>query len=189
MIDIFKVGIYSQKLKINNKKLINYILGLKKKIKGKHVSSPTGWQSGDLNLKEKVLFPLIQQISNNFLNYKDELLLKGNFKISNMWANVNSFKDYNQIHGHGSSVVSGVYYLNVPKNCGDIFFVHPASQLLDICWKEFTTEYNEQNSPMFFIKGIKSHLLLFPSWLHHGVRPNLNKKNDRISISFNITKV
>tara|TARA_R110000772_G_C13232307_1_gene432885 strand:- start:586 stop:1155 length:570 start_codon:yes stop_codon:yes gene_type:complete len=189
MIDIFKVSIHSDKLKINNKKLISYILGLKKKIKGRHISSPTGWQSGDLNLEEKIFLPLIKQISNNFLDYKNKLLLKGNFKISNMWANVNSYKDYNQIHGHGSSVVSGVYYLNVPKNSGKIFFVHPASQLVDICWKECTEEYNEQNSPIFFVNGLKSHLLLFPGWLHHGVRPNLNKKNNRISISFDISKI
>tara|TARA_R110000751_G_scaffold167146_2_gene273035 strand:+ start:4315 stop:4881 length:567 start_codon:yes stop_codon:yes gene_type:complete len=188
MIDIFKTSIHTQKININNKQLLEYILNLKKKTKGKTVSSPTGWQSFDLNMKETIFSQLNKEIDNNFSKYIKESSLKNEFKIANMWANVNSYKDYNLTHTHGNAVVSGVYYIKVPKNSGNIFFVNPAANLMEICWKDCIDKYTEQNSPMFLINSIESYLVLFPSWLEHGVNPNLNKKENRVSLSFNITK-
>ena len=69
MIDIFKAGIYEKKLDVNNKKLLNYLLNLKKKSKGRTVSSPTGWQSKDLPLKEKVFSQIVEEIDKNFYEY------------------------------------------------------------------------------------------------------------------------
>ncbi len=45
-----------------------------------------------------------------------------------MWCNMNAYKDFNLAHSHGDAVVSGVYYLKVPKNSGTIFFVNPSLQ-------------------------------------------------------------
>jgi len=188
MINIFNISIHTQKININNKELLEYVLNLKKKTKGKTVSSPTGWQSFDLNMKETIFSQLNKEITNNFLKYINKISLKNEFKIANMWANVNSYKDYNLIHTHGDSVVSGVYYIKVPKNSGKIFFVNPASNLMEICWKDCIDKYTEENSPMYLINSIESYLVLFPGWLQHGVQPNLNKKQDRISLSFNIIK-
>ena len=188
MIDIFNISIYKKDLNINNKELLNFILNLKKKSKGRKKSNPTGWQSMDLNLRDKIFSKLNKKIIENFLQYINKISLKNDFKISNMWANVNRYKDYNLIHSHPNVTVSGVYYLKVPKNSGNIFFVNPASQLIETSWDKCIEKYTTQNSPFFRVNPIEGQLILFPSWLQHGVEPNLNKKQDRISFSFNITK-
>jgi len=46
-------------------------------------------------------------------------------------------------------------------------------------------EYNSYNSSNWYFKTVENMLLLFPSWLKHMVKPNMNKKQKRISISFN----
>jgi len=189
MIDIFNISIYKKNLNINNQKLLKYILNLKKQSKGRNKSNPTGWQSFDFNLTQPIFSELNKQITEYFLQYIDQISLKNNFKISNMWANVNKYKDYNLIHGHSNAVVSGVYYLKVPKNSGNIFFVNPASQLIETSWDKCIERYTTQNSPFFKISPIEGELILFPSWLQHGVEPNLNKKQDRISLSFNIRTI
>ena len=58
MIDIFNISIYKKDLNINNKELLNFILNLKKKSKGRKKSNPTGWQSMDLNLRDKIFSKL-----------------------------------------------------------------------------------------------------------------------------------
>ena len=186
---MFNVSAYTQELNINNKELLKYILNLKKKSKGRNRSNPTGWQSLNLNLTENIFAQLNKEITEHFLRYINQLSLKNDFKIANMWDNVNGYKDYNLIHGHGNAVISGAYYLKVPKNSGRIFFVHPASDLLETTWDRCIEEYNIQNNSFFSINVIESNLILFPGWLRHGVEPNLNKKQDRISLSFNIVKL
>ena len=47
------------------------------------------------------------------------------------------------------------------------------------------TEYNSWNSPVWRMPVKEGKLILFPSWLKHGVQPNLNKTESRISVSFN----
>ena len=42
------------------------------------------------------------------------------------------------------------------------------------------------NSIEWFLPSIENGLYLFPSWLKHYVKPNMNKKEERISISFNL---
>ena len=189
MINIFNVDIYKKQLDIDNKKLIKYILDLKKQSQGRKVSSPTGWQSMDLPMKENIFSKLIKEISKNFYKYIDNLSLESEFKIVNMWANVNGYKDYNVIHGHGNVVVSGVYYLKIPKDSGNIFFINPASEAIQITWQKCIKDFTEKNSPFFNINAIESGLILFPGWIKHGVQPNLNKKQDRISLSFNISAI
>jgi uncharacterized protein (TIGR02466 family) len=188
MIDIFNISIYKKNLNLNNKKLLRYILTLKKQSKGRNKSNPTGWQSFDLNLTQPIFSKLNKEITEYFLQYINQILLKNNFKISNMWANVNGYKDYNLMHYHPNAVVSGVYYLKVPENSGNIFFVNPASQLIETSWDECIERYTTQNSPFVKVNPIEGQLILFPSWLQHGVEPNLNKKQNRVSLSFNISK-
>jgi uncharacterized protein (TIGR02466 family) len=189
MINIFNIGIHDKKLDINNKELFDYVLNLKKKSEGRKVSSPTGWQSMDLPIKEKLFSKIVNEITKNFNIYMDDLSLDyPKFKIGNMWANINGYKDYNLVHSHGNSVISGVYYIKVPSNSGNIFFVNPVSEQINTNWNNCIKNFSEHNSSHFKINSIEHYLILFPSWLQHGVEPNLNKKENRVSLSFNIIK-
>tara|TARA_R110000822_G_scaffold295792_1_gene418059 strand:+ start:5162 stop:5767 length:606 start_codon:yes stop_codon:yes gene_type:complete len=183
---IFSINIYKEKLAIKNKPLIDYVLNLQKQTGGRKISNPTGWQSLNFDLSQDIFLNLNEEIHKHFLSYIKNIPLNNKFKISSMWANVNEYKDYNLIHTHGDSVISGVYYLKNPKNSGNLFFANPASEGIEYLWENCIEEYTQQNSACWTIAVEEGDLVLFPSWLKHGVEPNLNKKENRISIAFNI---
>jgi uncharacterized protein (TIGR02466 family) len=89
----------------------------------------------------------------------------------------------NTLHNHPNSILSGVYYLQAPENCGGIFFSdpRPASRMLNPPLIDF-------NVWTLLNVSYKAHvgtMILFPSWLLHGVEMNMSEEV-RISISFNI---
>lgn len=103
--------------------------------------------------------------------------------LNNLWINVNPPGTYNIIHNHPGSVISGVYYIDVPEeNMGNIRFYRdddasyyiPPQSVGSNPFTGLSVEYKAQT-------GI---LLLFPSWLKHSVQGNMGNKN-RISMSFN----
>ena len=48
------------------------------------------------------------------------------------------------------------------------------------------SKFDKQNSIIWLTEVMPGRLYIFPSWLRHDVEPNLNKKEKRISISFNL---
>tara|TARA_R100000963_G_C4621471_1_gene88851 strand:- start:151 stop:732 length:582 start_codon:yes stop_codon:yes gene_type:complete len=185
---IFSVNVYKEKLNIKNKPLINHLLKLKKEdSEGRKISNITGWQSFDFDLNQKIFLELAQQIEKNFVKYINSIPLYNTFFISSMWGNINSYKDYNIAHSHGGSVISGIYYLKIPLKSGRIEFYNPAHEGIDYLWAHCTKEFTTQNSSTWKIDVEEGDLILFPSWLKHGVEPNLNKKENRMSLAFNIS--
>jgi len=89
--------------------------------------------------------------------------------IQSMWINISCYENSNYIHTHGTEIdlISGVLYLQVPKNSGEIGFVNPITHNIDN-----------------LILPSPKDLLLFPQNLPHLVNPNLSQE-DRISIAFN----
>ena len=45
---------------------------------------------------------------------------------------------------------------------------------------------NNYTSLFWWLPAVEGVLYLFPSWLMHLVRPNMNKDEERISFSFNL---
>ena len=89
--------------------------------------------------------------------------------------------------------MSGVYYVQAPRNSGRIEFIDPRTQNLmspvkyipdtkrpQICWTKVQYE------------PVAGRMLIFPSWLYHSVRPNRSKAKgkdaDRIIVSFNLSQ-
>ena len=91
------------------------------------------------------------------------------YTFQSLWVNSNGYGDYNDMHIHEPKRVdgiSGVYYVDVPdKNMGAIYF-------------EDGTQYEPKNN----------RLLLFPSYLKHGVRKN-ESKFERVSLAFNYIRI
>lgn len=185
--DIFKISIYKTKLSLNNKEIENYCHQLKDKNKGRIKTNVGGWQSNDLLKDNKILDNLISSIVNNANEFAKHLDFKKKLSMDNIWININSYKDFNKTHCHANCLISGVYYVKTPKNCGNITFVNNNSDNIYNCWgiHQFNN-YNNYNSPEWFIPSLENHLYLFPNWLNHYVQPNMNEKEDRISISFNL---
>lgn len=103
------------------------------------------------------------------------------------WANVNKHGDSNDVHNHPHCAWSGVYYVDVGQGRqsggqgggGAIYFPDPrggAGMMPD-----YFTVFGQARE----IHPENSLMLLFPSWLMHGVR-RYSGDSQRISIAFNI---
>lgn len=118
--------------------------------------------------------------------YHDDYSLK----ISSMWSIINPPRSYNTSHIHPGSIFSGVYYVQVPNNAGDIEFTDPRTSqtMQDI---KYSTKGSRPQAcwTKTVFKPTAGQILIFPSWLYHSVTPNLSDQagNDaeRIIISFN----
>ena len=185
--DLFKTPLYYTDLKLDNKAMANYCLSLSKKYKGRTVSNVGGWQSDNLQGSHPILNDLLLSIEEHCSIYTKELDIKCLNKIDNIWININGYKDTNQLHCHPRCLISGVYYVQTPKDCGNITFHHPSFDKFQYDWTaEKVNNFNTYNSAEWIMPSKMSQLYLFPSWVYHKVSPNLNKKEKRISISFNI---
>jgi len=136
-----------------------------------------GWQS-DVDLYNNPVFaPLCQHIARAcYMLFQSESI-----SFNQMWACINKKHDQNLIHSHGERChFSGVFYVEVPENSGDIVFRDPRPSATNAATRgllsygdcEHFTPHNGQ-------------LLIFPSWLDHFVLPN-ESDNDRIAVSFDI---
>ena len=187
---LFACPLLIENLKIKNTALKIYIQGLAKKSKGREISNEGGWQSNNIPFMDdmKIFGPLCKEIIFNSQRYIVETSLNNDKKygITNMWANVNKYKDSNIIHCHPFSVISGVYYVKVPENSGGIEFVHPEQAIGSYYVHNYYEKLTPINSATWMVNPKEGDLLLFPSFLRHRVTKHLNKKEDRITLAFNI---
>ena len=102
-------------------------------------------------------------------------------KITQSWINITLRNKHHHKHKHSNSLVSGVFYINTIKDDGILLFDEKRDS-------GFHVGEMENKSGMYpKIKKVKvktGDLILFPSWLEHGVQDNTTDK-DRISLSFN----
>lgn len=105
------------------------------------------------------------------------------FKISTFWVNIMPTGTTHSFHHHPLSVISGTFYLQVPKSSSGIQFEDPRSTLMMAC------PPRKPNAP----ENLRNHvtltpragdLILFESWMKHQVPPNPSER-ERISLSFN----
>jgi uncharacterized protein (TIGR02466 family) len=153
---------------------------------GEKWSNILGWHSVN-NLHQRDRFAEFVNIVNvnvlevaNFLQWD---LQKFSVNITTCWVIVNGKLASNSLHNHPNSILSGVYYLKTPENCGGIYFndPRPASQML----VPPVVDFNLWTFPKVSYKPHAGTMLLFPSWLLHGVEMNMSEEL-RVCISFNI---
>jgi uncharacterized protein (TIGR02466 family) len=113
-------------------------------------------------------------------------------EITNCWFNKSKKLEYHHYHRHPNSIVSGILYLTT-HDSGETVFYHTNP------WREIGSNYmasiaNLESSAVNLhtdfasltekIKPVKGKLILFPSSMTHGTRPNTDLI-DRYSLSFN----
>lgn len=119
------------------------------------------------------------------LNYRVDWGLQG-------WANINRQGDYHNLHNHPHSYLSGTYYIEVPAktdqgrtsrsdlNPSAISFFDPRSQA-----NMQSIRNDDQIDAEYRVQPKAGMIMLWPSFLHHLVHPNLSNQN-RVSVSFNV---
>lgn len=108
------------------------------------------------------------------------------FEVKNLqcWVNINDRYHWNDVHNHTDSgvVLSGIFYVQVPENSGNIRFYDTRKNTSGSLYNK----YFESTKGTFLKLTPKENLLLFfPPWLDHLVEPNFSNQS-RISIAFNV---
>ena len=117
-----------------------------------------------------------------YLTVKDN----AKFYLQNSWCNIHGSEEESQIHYHGNSLLSGVYYPIFPKNSGNIAF-HKGSIYNNIFNTSIRFEYEEHNNVTAeqYVLGLREGtIVIFPSHLEHSVEKN-NSNENRYSLAFN----
>jgi hypothetical protein len=137
--------------------LIDNILELKSNFNSKADlrSNVLGWQSPQYTTTKDI--PWVNDLLTQCITTADITI-----PIRHVWFNVNGKDAYHNWHSHGGTSVVGVYYIQVPKDSGNI-------------------EFRDGTS----IEPYPGLLLIFPAGVEHQVTPN-KTNNLRISMAFNI---
>ena len=205
--NLFPTSIYHKDLNLDSvvkKEMINKIYNLKDKQKGSSVSNSGGWHSSEISLFSLDEFKILNKKINECLKelidtyyYKLKSFRSGGrFPIKNRfedfdlndlivenWAIVNGYGHSNHIHNHPNNWLSGVYYLSVPPNSGNLRFLDMISSRMHEGY--FYTPSNLEEELSGIVVPKNDSLVIFPAWLPHAVDTNKSDE-DRIVISFNI---
>ena len=113
------------------------------------------------------------------INPKEDL----DFYITQSWLSITKPGQFLQPHYHSNSIISGVFYISTEEG-DNIIFNDPNTKIKKLM--SFETNSNHLPSAIHYsLHSINNGLLLFPSWIEHGVKPNVKATRDRISLSFN----
>ena len=93
------------------------------------------------------------------------------------WFNVFNQGDVSPVHIHKQCMVSGVYYVDATEQDGAWYALSPLEPYQQ--YRGTTSDDRTRVSPE------TGKLILFPSWLRHGVEQQRNTK-PRISLAFNM---
>ena len=187
-IDMFRMGVITDTLDIDNESLISFTKEYSTaNPKSQIISNRGGYQSDDLLKNNNEAWQALLKIIQVRINEAAEFYsIKKKLKLTNNWFNLNNYKDYNNKHNHPHSIISGVYYIQTFKDCGNIVFHSPADSEMPLYFEDnFMSKNTEFNSSRYYMPAIAGRLYLFPGFMGHTVEPNMNKDKQRISMSFN----
>jgi|TARA_R110002096_G_scaffold289975_1_gene484265 uncharacterized protein (TIGR02466 family) len=169
--------------------------------KGIQASNIDGWQSNDIAEEKHEEFIKLKEEMAHYVNLYHSKAFQGmvfeknvSQSIANMWVNNNGKHQYNDWHVHPSATLSGAYYIKHDGvENGNIEFKNPnfPQTQLQAHWGigssynlNIIKTSNAMTAGIVSITPKPNQLLIFPAWLEHRVKPNLND-NSRISLSFN----
>lgn len=196
---LFTTSVYTTYLKgLDNKDLSEIILSIRDNNESNKRSNQGGYQTYpytapnfDNPLVEELFTDIIAPSAQDILNSWGLNEIK--IKEYCYWYNINHKYTYNSSHSHPGSHISGVYYVKVPSNSGNIIFERSESerdrmqfQSQKMIMGNMNVDNPNINTEHWFVPE-EGMLLMFPGHLNHKVEQNLSDDadSDRISISFN----
>jgi uncharacterized protein (TIGR02466 family) len=184
IIDIFKTSIF--KTIIKNENYINYFvdfLNIQKKFdNGNTISNVGGFQSISFSTldNKKIIEDIFIKPATEYIKQFNKIY---KIELANFWINSNNKNDYNFLHNHPESNISGVYYIKTPKNSGRIVFQNGDLTKMNSKNQNYFDDPNFYSR--YFIPVNQYDLILFPSETFHYVEPNRSDE-ERISVAFNL---
>jgi uncharacterized protein (TIGR02466 family) len=108
---------------------------------------------------------------------------KGKLRMTTCWANVMGENAHHSGHVHPLSVISGTYYVQMPKGTPAIKFEDPRMTSM-MHSPPRRAKARAENLTHVSVPAKEGTLVLFESWLRHEVPMN-QSKDARVSVSFN----
>jgi uncharacterized protein (TIGR02466 family) len=103
--------------------------------------------------------------------------------MTDCWVNVMPAGVVHSLHLHPGSVISGTYYVAVPRGAGPLKFEDPRLSRM-MAAPPRRADAAEAQASHVAVSARTGDLILFESWLRHEV-PAARFEGERISISFN----
>jgi hypothetical protein len=146
------------------------------KVETMEVSNVGGYQGHDFDDQD-----FINAVVSNIPRLENKPL--SNERIYS-WVNINKKGDSNRRHTHLDTQIflSGIYYVKVPENPGNVRFYDPRGCLIPSMQDH---DYFNNGYSYHFLEPQEDMVVFFPCWLEHDVEPN-ESNQDRISIAFNV---
>jgi uncharacterized protein (TIGR02466 family) len=153
--------------------------------KGRIASNIHGWQSEDIYVDKNrpYISNLLKELASAIPPILKDLGVSRDLALTNAWININPKNSSNQIHTHPKAMLSGVYYVSADEHSGNIVFYNDVK--LNTIYSMFTDNNNKNTYIEVKYKPKVNKIILFPSWIPHGVEINKSQE-DRISIAFNL---
>lgn len=104
-------------------------------------------------------------------------------ELDNLWVNVLASEGAHAAHIHPHSIISGTYYVAVPKGAAAIRFEDPRLSMM-MAAPVRRKDARLENRTFVSVQPKAGTVLLWESWLRHDV-PTNQSTAERISISFN----
>ena len=178
--------VYFYKGKVDDENLKRQFLDIleaeKSSDRSVQISNKGGFQSDDLR-KNKAAPDFLNGMKDHINNYLGNYKIHTGFRVdlSGLWVNGNQETHFNLPHNHLPNFFSGVWYLKVPENSGDICFLNPLAQNVynyhhffsDACFQDMTTYRCKEDD-----------IIIFPAYITHFVFPNQSNE-ERVSVAFN----
>jgi uncharacterized protein (TIGR02466 family) len=138
----------------------------------------------DLTRRASIFAELERAIAKQVAGFARELQFEPRkLVLDSLWINVMNKGAIHAPHIHPHSVISGTYYVTAPPKSGAIRFEDPRLAMM-MAAPPRRKNARTENRSFVDVEPKAGMLLLWESWLRHGVEPNAAKP-PRISISFN----
>ena len=154
---------------IDNKHLKNLAI---KNYKNRHSDNPNDTRSEDIVMPfDKEIKKIIKQMSAAYKKHFKKQLQKNTVDGHHHWSQVHYKGESTQFHHHlgGGTELAGVYYVDAPKNSGDLI----------LRYKKHNYDCSE-----WYFPPETGKFIIFNAGLEHAVAPNKNR-NPRVCISIN----
>ncbi len=106
-------------------------------------------------------------------------------EMTDCWVNIMTRRGTHGLHLHPLSVLSGTYYVRVPRGSSGIKFEDPRLERF-MATPPRKADAAQADRPWVTLPAVAGELVLFESWLRHEVIPHQGS-TERVSVSFNYT--
>jgi tetratricopeptide (TPR) repeat protein len=171
--------------------IINYLNGLKKEWSPNRRSTENGFVTENFYFDEEV-YPMLdlKNILNNYIDkYFKNYAHSNDFFITRRpqnhslygWGVFLKEQGMQKSHNHNSGWLSGVLYLDIPKE------LKAKEGYIEFSLSGYNFPYIDNNIPKKTMKVSNNMLLLFPSSLYHKTIP-FSSASDRVSLAFDLIR-